>query len=482
MGGPSRMAGRTPQHCLRVVAWLVLACTAAAQSAEFKRKHADARAGLIKAQLALAEWCSSKELFLERDQAFQRVLTIDPDNLDARKGLRFARNPDGSWKAPPPREAKNRNAKALEAFPAQRSKSVATYRDSMLDALKQENEDPAARSMVFDDVLLFDPDDARVHELLCEVKVENTWVLADTASAKKRRGEIKALVQESRAAVGEPDAIEPSADETALLESWSCGLRGPGLRVLSTTDAADCRAVYDACHAIQELVDKVFEVEAKLPDDFAIYILPNAGEKDTFVDRLSGLKPDERAYLKTLTSTSVHNGVHVVVWDPDPKIRLDNAVRHTLTHLLQNAFSTSAQHGWVWDGLGLYLARELTGTRLTWFTTKPPSGDATDVALRGVLATSDTNWMNEALKILDGDAPPRVTALLSRSVDDLTAADMVVLYAFSAYVLEARADKAAHFVRRSCAGESPTELAQTILGLTSDELQARVLRWLKERR
>lgn len=478
----SRMARRPHPYWLRVAAWLALACTAAAQSAEFKRKHAEARVGLIKAQLVLAEWCNSKELFLERDQALQRVLTIDPDNLDARKGLRFARNPDGSWKPPPPREAKNRNAKALEAFPAQRSKSVASFRDALLEAAALESDVPAARSMVFDDVLLFDPDDARVHELLCEVKAEDKWVLVDTANAKPRRGEIKALVQASRAAVDEPDVIAASADEAALLDNWTCGLRGPDLRVLSTSDAADCRAVYDTCHAIQRLVDKVFEVESKLPDDFGIYILPNPGEKDTFVDRLSGLKPEERAYLKTLTSTSVHNGVHVVVWDPDPKIRLDNAVRHTLNHLLQNAFSASPQHGWVWDGLGLYLSRELTGTRLTWFTTKPPSGDVTDVALRGVLATSDTNWMNEALKILDGDGPPRLTALLARSVDELTAGDMVVLYAFSAYLLEARADKAAHFLRRSCAGESPTELVQTILGLTSDELQARVLRWLKERK
>src|SRR6185295_17641971 len=110
---------------------------------------------------------------------------------------------------------------------------------------------------------------------------------------------------------------------------------------------------------------------------------------------------------------SVHGGVHVVVWDPDPKIRLDNAVRHTLNHLMHDAFNATPKQGWIWEGLGLYLTRELISTRLTWFMTKPASDDATDVALRGVLATSDTNWMSEALKLLDGEKPPKLTTVLT---------------------------------------------------------------------
>src|SRR4051812_21991868 len=97
----------------------------AAYSEEMQRVRAAARAVLVKGLLDLAAWCNSKELYLERDHVYARVIELESDNLDARKGLRYARNPDGSWKDPAPREMKNRNPKALEELPAKRAESVA---------------------------------------------------------------------------------------------------------------------------------------------------------------------------------------------------------------------------------------------------------------------------------------------------------------------------------------------------------------------
>src|SRR5262249_19204413 len=163
----------------------------------FQRQRGIAQRALIKGLLELAEWCNSKELFLERDHVYQQVIELDRDNLDARKGLRFARNPDGSWKEPAKREATNMNKKALDDLPAKRSEAIAAYRDVLLDALERTPPDAALRKATFAEILALDPEDARVHKLLDEVKLEGKWMMPESATGKQRRAELKTFVKSS---------------------------------------------------------------------------------------------------------------------------------------------------------------------------------------------------------------------------------------------------------------------------------------------
>ena len=83
----------------------------------FEIVRAEAREALVGRLLELATWCNSNQLFEERDRLWRAVIGIEPDNVDARKGLRYARNVDGTWKEPAPRPAKNMNAAALAMLP-----------------------------------------------------------------------------------------------------------------------------------------------------------------------------------------------------------------------------------------------------------------------------------------------------------------------------------------------------------------------------
>ncbi len=474
---------------LAVLGMLLFPSLVSAQSDGFQRKRAEARVELIKSQLSLAEWCSLKELFLERDQVYTRILTLEPDNLDARKGLRYGRNPDGSWKDPPAREAKNRNPKGLEELPARRAKAIGRYRDTMLELLASESTDPKLRREVYDEILRFDPDDARIHDVAAETKSGDQWVLADTVAAKARRAEIKTLVQSSKSDVPAAEEAPPTPEEAALA-AWNTAIGTSSMRVFSTGDEPEAQSILTTCLAAESLLNALFGFQATLPAGYTIFVLAHEGEKDGFIDKLPSLTTAERDFIRGLQSSGVNEDKHVALFDPEPRRRLDNSVRHTIGHLLHSACGVTAQCGWVWEGAGLYLTRELCGTRLTWFISKAPATeDKEQQTLRSVLLNSDTNWMNEALKLLDSEAAPKLDQVMRRDPNVMTMQDMLAAYALCAYLIESRPADAAKLFQRAgenlaspTAATDPVPAVQEILGLTIPDLEDRVRRWLKERR
>jgi hypothetical protein len=359
----------------------------------------------------------------------------------------------------------------------------------MLELLTSESADPKLRREVYDEILRFDPDDARIHEVAAETKSGDQWVLADTVAAKAKRAEIKTLVATSKSEVPAPEEMPPTPEE-GQLAAWNAAVGTSAMRVLSTGDEPEARAILTTCLAAQALVNGLFSFEATLPKGYTIFVLAREGEKDGFIDKLPTLTPAERDFIRGLQSSGVNEDLHVALFDPDPRRRLDNAVRHTVGHLLHSACGVTAQCGWVWEGAGLYLSRELCGTRLTWFISKTPaSEDKEQQTLRSVLLNSDTNWMNEALKLFDGESPPKLDQVMRRDPNTMTMQDMLAAYALCAYLIESRPADAAKLFKRAgeniqspTAATDPVPAVQEVLGLTIPELEDRVRRWLKERR
>ena len=53
--------------------------------------------GIITRLSEHAEWCKKKNLWLQRALAYEAVLRIDPDRVEARRGLGHKKVRDGSW-------------------------------------------------------------------------------------------------------------------------------------------------------------------------------------------------------------------------------------------------------------------------------------------------------------------------------------------------------------------------------------------------
>jgi hypothetical protein len=450
---------------------------ARAQSPEFVQEHATMRTALVGRLLELATWCAKSELYGERDSLYRRVLAIDAENYEARKGLRYAHNPDGSWKEPAPRPAVNLNKKALEELPARRDEVLHPYRDALLALLAKEKDAATLAPAVHAELLQLDPDDPRVHALVGEVLDGGQWMLAETVTGKKRRADIRALVKSNLEGKIDASALQPEAAEAPLADAWSCGTATELVRVLGANGSSDCDAVARLLHASARVFGGVFGIEVKRPASFTFFLMPGPA-RGPFLDRVTDLSPELKALLAKAPGGGLPNGHGTALFEVDPGRRNDCAVRNALGELFRSNFDIQLEHGWAWEGLGLYLTRELVGTRFTWYVLANPSTES----LHKSLLKPDSNWMNEGLKILTAANAPDLATVLAKPVSELAIPDMLVGYVFGAYLVEGRPEQAAEFLRRIGAGAAVEDVSRSVLGLSLRDLREHLLRWLKERK
>jgi hypothetical protein len=447
-----------------------------AQSEDFQRERTAQRTALVERLLKLATWCQDQQLFAERDKTWRQVIEIDASNMEARKGLRYARNQDGTWKDPPTRSVQNMNKKALEELPAKRADVVRPYRDALLEQLSKETDVDVVARIVYADVLAVDPDDARIHELQGDVKDGDRWVLTETVRGKQRRAEIKSIV---KTAIDSPVALEPtspSSAEAGWADQWTCSTRVGALRVLGCGGASDCEALARTLAACRVALAGILDVELQQPETFNFYLVAGNAARTAFLERCA-LGEDARNFLSKAPGGGLPGGNDTVLFESDVKRRNDCAVRNALSHLLWKNYGLRDRNGWAWEGLGIYLTRELVGTRFTWYSLAGPNANA----LKTSLLAPESNWMNEGLKLLGGGAAD-LGVVLAKPVSEFGLEDMLVSYVFSAYLIEGRPDKAADFLQRTGKDAKPEESSRAVFGWSMATLQDHLVRWLQERR
>ena len=453
-------------------------------TADLASERAEAMGVLITSLEGLADWCTENKLFLERDHVFEQILEFEPDHFRAHKGLGHSRQRDGTWVVPEDRkESKNYNLGMLEKLPEQRSAAVAPFRKRMLGILQKYGSElgGAGRDEIYDLILRVDPEDGEIRALRGEVQVEGQWVLHETVTARERRLELKKLVRDSLDAVPAPEKLLPSESDAALGVAWRTLVRTPEVRVVSSGDYTEAAVVLQACHAAGSVFRALFGKEVRPPEGYTVYLLANEGEERTFLDAYPGLDPESKAFYLTLEGVGLP-GSHCVQWSKDPKHRVDGAVRHTLTQLMSLAFGVDTSFAWMLEGIGLYLTRELVGTRLTWYVGDDANPDEFKKNLRAKLTASDTNWMNEAYEMLRGERRPDLAVTLKRDLNTLTLEDMLYAYVLAAYLIEARPAEAPKLFASIGSGAEPETVFQAILGMSLPQTAERVTRWLGERR
>jgi hypothetical protein len=448
----------------------------------FEDAHIAARSALVGRLLSLALWCNDNELFEDRDRAWRAVIEIDTDNMEARKGLRYARNVDGSWKEPAPRPAKNRNPAALDKLSAKRAEAIGPFRDSMLAEIEKDKVPADVRKSVFNEILTVDPDDESVHKLMGEARGESGWVLNETVTGKTRRGALKAAIEAAKASTPKSSPATPNDDDKALSSAWNCGAEIENVRVLATGDASQCEKISKGCVVTAAAYESVFGMPPSYSPGFTIYVVAKPGEKEAFIGKVPGLDDAQRAVLKRTIGGGIPGTWKIAVFEPEPSRMLDCSVRHALAHLLYRGFKIGTSHAWVFEGFGLYLTREICGTRLTWFASgKGVAGEGKN-SPRGKLMVATSNWMNEALQTLSRDPAPDLAKVLEVDLPNMSVDDMLVSYALAAYLVEGRPQETPAVFKAVGEGSKSAEALHTALGLTVPELQQRLTQWLKERK
>ena len=452
---------------------------------DLERTRRQAREDLVTGLLELADWCTKKKIFLQRKTVYEDILHFDPMNSVAKRGLGFIKDKEGNWIEKERRvPLRNFDRGAVRKFPARRAEITQGYRDKFLSLLDSREVRLSAeqREEILDDLLVVDPDDPRVHALRGEVQLEDRWVLHETAQAKKNRAELKKVVREAFGSATPASVVDANAKERAFGIEWTAVYASPVARSLGTGSGGEIRRLPDAMHAARVLFQEVLAIEAKYPDDFTVYTFAQTGPVTQFLNEHPAIGDSYRSFLAQLDGSLIQGSGDTAHWADEEHRRLDGHVRQAISWLFAQGCGVSPDDGWIFEGFGLYLTRELVGTRLTWFV-KPSEYlvPAHDQALKARLLDTRTNWMSEANKVLQGDKRPRLEFLLGKSVNSLTTEDLLYSYVLAAFLIEARPEVIPSLLRSVGQGTPSQEALAKALGLELPRIDDLVCRWLSER-
>ena len=122
----------------------------------------------------------------------------------------------------------------------------------------------------------------------------------------------------------------------------------------------------------------------------------------------------------------------------------------------------------------------MCGTQYTWLVLGTMGKD--QAPLRSKLLAPGANWMDEALKVLEAPKPPQLDAIVSLNVRSMRMEEMLCAYALAAMLVEGHPGELPEILKRVGKGDASALVLKTAIGLSMDDLQVRVTRWLRERK
>lgn len=461
---------------------LVLWALCAPLRADFESDHQALRDELATQVESFARWCEEEDLLVQRNKAYSALLELDPEHVKAHEALGHRHQKDGSWVIPSRVKRVYDNEKKLGELAAEllerRRAAVRDYRDAAFALLDADPELAAAHGAdVYAVVLAIDEDDAEVRARRGEARYGNAWVLAETARAYEHRPQIRRIVAEAVRRAGARETLE-QLDAT---DGWRSHARTPEVEVFGSVEMEEALRAAQAAHATGDVYRRLFQSRHHLPADMTVYLLGDRAELVPFLERVPNLTDEEREFLAQLVGSGIPRTANTAQWSESRARRLDGVVRHTIGQYMVADLGLTTNHAWAWEGIGLYLTRELVGSRLTWYI--GGTDENTELAnLRADLLVQESNWMNAAWTLLKGDRAPRMGEVLRQNAGEMGVDGMLASYAFCAYLIEGRPDELPEVLIRTGRGEEPEQVVREALGMTMDELQVRVERWLSERR
>lgn len=465
--------------CLLAV---LLAGGAAGQAGEFERVRAEARVELVQALLAHVEWCTGKSMFQAREEALAQVLELEPDHGEARRLLGFTREKDGTWKPPAkPRPPKDFDKKLVDEAATRLAAAHGPYVERLVGLLESGTLDAAAQAAAEAEVLRFEPDEPRVRARRGERRDGERWVLPETLAARARREELRALVKQAFAEGLPAEEVPLTERERAFGKKWRAVAAGK-LRVVGSVPLEELTLCATAVQALERFAQGVFGSQHALPADLTVFLLDDAQQKRDFIEKHPSIAPEARAYYQALEGCGVQGTADFAFWTGDAQRRIDGVVRLALGYWLSGAFELRAEHGWLYEGFGLFLTRSLVRSRLTWLAQPSKTlPSAEDLVLRQKLLEPESNWLDEARKVMQAGHTTPLPELARKGASELTTEDVLCAYALASYLLEARPELVAALCTRVGRGVPSTQALAEALALEPAAVPARLLRWMEER-
>ncbi|MDJ0521506.1 MAG: hypothetical protein QNJ90_05465 [Planctomycetota bacterium] len=432
----------------------------------------------------LAAGCHKAKLFAWRNEALEDLLIFEPDDVEARRRLKYRRSPDGAWvqgryKAP-------RNLKpASQALTAARG----AVRDRFADRARELMEEHASeltaarRDALLRLVVQIAPDREDVRSDLGEVRAEKgAWVLRESAASKARREALRRFAQEALREAPLPSEERPTRADNALRLGFSAIYDTPLARVLGTVEKGELLEATRRIHASRALFAEALPgKDAGLPQ-LSLYLLAGSSDRDAVLQNHPRSTEAYRAWAKRLQSSWLPKTKQVWIHAAEPAMRLEWCSRQAIGHQLRQRFGIRGFPGWAFEGFGLYLSHLVADQRRTFFVKRTKYGEkgARKDDLWARLREKGADWRAEARTLLASKQAPDLRLLLDKPLNAMNTEDMLASYALCAYLLEGRSQDVPALLLAIGKGKQKSIAALGKLGLDLDTLGIKLRRWLEE--
>jgi len=461
--------------CLQAALW-------AGSGEDFEKARALASAEAVTELHELVAWCKDEKLYGLRYDTLSSILVLAPDDEAARKELGHKRRKGGGWSYPTKsRRPRDHNEEAMPEFAKQRGRIVDRLRSQLLEAAEAAELPSVERRSVFEDLLKLDEDDADTRYLLGEGRRGEAWVLLEVLRSDERRAELDASVADAFARPVTSTASSVNAREQTIGLPYTAVYETPDGRVLGTVPADELQRSGILLAAMRRHLVGVFGRDARYGENCTIYVLQPV-HKDAYIDGVPDLDADYRKFMRPLLGSGIQGADDLAQWGPSEADRRDMLVREGVGWLFADAFGITTAQGWAHEGFGLYFSKQLVNTRLHWFARPSEYGRVEDdEALRNRMAGGKTDWLLEALLLLQAEQAPKLQFLLGKDVNRMTTPELLVSHALAAYLIEGRPEQLPAIWTAIGEGQPSPQVLERELGTDLTRLQAILVRWLEER-
>ena len=466
---------------LLVASVLVLSQVRPAVAGTFAEERAAVDAGLAARLDALAEWSEASKLKASRDRALSILLRLRPDDGHARALLGYKRQGDAWVKKADWPTSRDATKGPVEEFTKRIDSALSAYRDDFLVLLDAAEPpiDAATREKALRELSSILPNDEVVREALGAAPRGDRLLSPDAVAAVLRRKELKALATAAKAAVADPAVEGPEG-------RFKGGAKTAHVRVRATTTAAEAVAVARQIDAALGFFESVLpraaaaESEASSPSE--VLLFSGIEEARPFFRDEPRLTEKRWREAANLRSFWIPESTTLLLYDDRPDRRALAAVRHTFDAGLAARLDAEPR-GWVTEGLGQVLTHVLTGRRGIPFFELAETGESPAGSGLGPEASRD--WLAAAASVWarpPGPDRPTLAAILTMRLTAMTTERSYVAYAFSQWLLEARADKASSFLLANRGADDADGPLRASFGMDAAALEVHLVRWIAEAR
>jgi hypothetical protein len=452
---------------------------------QVKAVHAELRTKLH----GLAKYCTSAKLFGSRYDVYELLISIWPDDAEARRSNGYTQEGIG-WSAQGRKRPRNMKAAGLPTLKAMQAELADWYLEATAEAVRTMDTGDAAawKGRALREAVQLAPDYEALRTRNGEVfakgpKGKKQWLLVESVRSRTRRPALRKVAKQALKKVPKPKKTSPSAQDEHSSVTWKVALATGRGRILGLPPEAEVAQALVNCEATFPVFEEAFGITSPGPARYTVYVFDQISKGNVFMAGRPGVTESWLKFVAPLVACWMPKSNGVIVKSPEPDVRLEGAPRQVLGSQVSASFGLTSKQGWAVEGFDLYLVWLLTDTRLLNSVRQSQYGEKPEqVDLAKKLKAQGTDWLAEARTLVNGRFAPDLRLLLGKTVNTLTPEDILYSYVFAMYLLEGHRDKLPPFLRaiprvRKAGYDA---IFGEHLGFDVATVQARVKRWLME--